>query len=245
MKGIFITATDTEVGKTVITGAIAAALKARGINIGVLKPLASGGFLDNNGLLQSEDASFLIKATGISYEDQILVNSLCLAPALTPAVAAIQSGITIDIQQIIADCRFAGDHFAAVLIEGVGGIAAPLWEDYLVADMMVELKLPAVIVTRPDLGTINHTLLTAAYAKQQGIKVAGIVVNKWDEASAGILEQSNLEYIKRLTGIPVIGKFPADAAISVATGQTDKLAYLAEQHLAIEYLLNIMENNDD
>ncbi len=245
MKGMFITATDTGIGKTVITGAVAAALKARGINVGVLKPLASGGTFDSSGQMQSEDVIFLIKAAGIGREQQTLVNSICLAPALTPAVAAVQTGIDINIPQIVANCRLAGDHFEMVLVEGVGGIAAPLWEDYLVADMIAELKLPALVVTQPNLGTINHTFLTAAYAKSRGINVAGIIINKWDEASAGILEQSNLDYIKRLTGIPVIGKFPANTDISVAAGQTAGLALLAEQYLDIQYLLSIMEDSDE
>jgi len=241
MKGLFITATDTEVGKTVITGAIAAALKARGINVGVVKPLASGGVADVNGELVAEDATFLMKAAGIGEDKRALVNAVCLQPALTPAVAAVQSGITIDMPEVIATCRYSGNQFDKVLVEGVGGITAPLWEEYLVADMIQELALPVVIVARPNLGTINHTVLTVEYARQRGITLAGIIINKWDEAGAGILERSNIEYIGRLTKLPLLGKFPAAKSVSVPEAQVGGLAELAEQHLAIDTLLSIME----
>jgi dethiobiotin synthetase len=245
VKGLFITATDTEVGKTVITGAIAAAIKARSITVGVLKPMASGGVVANNGTLQAEDVVFLMKAARMGENQCSLVNSITLAPALTPAVAAVQSGIVINISEVIANCRAAGQQFETVLVEGVGGITAPLWEDYLVADMIEELGLPVVIVTSLKLGTINHTVLTAAYAKQRGFNVAGIVVNRWNEEEAGILENSNIEYIKRLTGLPILGKFPVVPFVSVPEGKIGALADFAERYLDIEQLLNLMKGGTD
>nr|WP_092074514.1 dethiobiotin synthase [Dendrosporobacter quercicolus]NSL49096.1 dethiobiotin synthase [Dendrosporobacter quercicolus DSM 1736]SDM99770.1 dethiobiotin synthetase [Dendrosporobacter quercicolus] len=244
MQGLFITATDTDAGKTVITGAIAAALKARGINVGALKPLASGGTADDNGQLAAEDTNFLLKAAGLAEDQRTLVNFVCLQPALTPAVAARQDGVTIDMAAVISGCRYAGQHFDKTLVEGVGGMAAPLWEDYTVADLMAELGLPAIIVTRPYLGAINHTVLTAGYARQRGIEVAGIIINQWNEAQAGILEYSNIEYIERLTKLPVLGKFPLVPAISVAGARLEGLAELAERHLAVDRLLAAMEGQD-
>jgi len=221
MQGLFITATDTEIGKTVITGAIAAALKARGINVGVLKPLASGGAVDDSGRLVAEDAAFLVKAAGLAEDQRALVNAVCLQPALTPAVAARQSGVTIDMPEVISKCRCAGQIFAKILVGGVGGIVAPLWENYTVADMMVAMVLPAIVVARPQLGSINHTVLTVAYARQRGIAVAGIVINQWNEAQIGILEHSNIEYIERLTNLPVLGRFPTTGAISVPDARVE------------------------
>jgi dethiobiotin synthetase len=241
MKGLFITATDTEVGKTVITGAIAAALKARGVRVGVVKPLASGGVANQRGQLVAEDATFLMKAAGMAEDQRALVNSICLQLSLTPAVAAMQAGVHIDMPEVISSCRYSAEKFEQVLVEGVGGIIAPLWEDYLVADMMAELGLPAIIVTRPNLGTINHTVLTVEYAKQRGLKLAGIIINRWNSDQIGLLEQSNLEYIERLTGLPILGKFPVTATISVPEARVDGLAELAEQHLDIDRLLAAME----
>jgi dethiobiotin synthetase len=241
MKGLFITATNTDVGKTVITGAIAAAIKARGIDSGVMKPLASGGVVSSDGKLQSEDANFLIQAAGITKDKQHLVNSICLKPALTPAVAALQNGVAIDMNQVIAQCHLASRHYELILVEGVGGIAAPLWKDYLVADMIKELALPALIVTKPTMGTINSTILTAAYAKQCGINVVGVIINGWNEERVGVLERSNLSYIERLTNLPILGKFPFVPSISVVDRKTEGLAFLAEQHLDINHLLKVME----
>ncbi|VBB07447.1 dethiobiotin synthase biod [Lucifera butyrica] len=241
MKGFFITATDTETGKTVITGAIAAALRNRGMQVGVVKPVASGGTAGAGGRLQSEDALFLMQAAGMEARDYSTVNFVCLKPALTPAVAAAESGIAIDMAAVIAQCRSAGARYDTVLVEGVGGIMAPLWQDYLVADMIEELKLPLIIVANPRLGAINHTVLTANYAKQRGFPVAGIIINQWREESAGLLERSNIAYIKRLTGLPVLGLFPFAAGVSVPQRKTESLAGLAEQHLSISDLLCRME----
>lgn len=241
MRGLFVTATDTDAGKTVITGAIAAALKARGIDAGVFKPLASGCVEDGCGNLVAEDAVFLFKAAGLRQNRQAMLNTVCLRPALAPAVAARQDGAAIDIEEVISRCRCAGRNFEQILVEGVGGMAVPLWEDYTVADLMVKLGLPAIIVVRPCLGAINHTVLTAWYAGQRGIKVAGIIVNQYNEEQAGILEHSNIEYIERLAKLPVLGRFPVSESISVQGAKVDGLADLAERHLDIDRLLAAME----
>lgn len=241
MSGLFITATDTEVGKTVITGAIAAALTARGYDLGVMKPLASGAAMSSQGQLIAEDATFLMRAANLPEGQRGRINPVCLAPALTPAVAAAISGVTIDIGSVIAACRQTMQDHELTVIEGVGGITAPLWENYLVADMIAELQLPAIIVARRNLGTINHTVLTAAYARQRGIKIAGVIINGWDEKQVGVLERSNVEYIQRLTGLPILGKLPYSEAIDVPAGRTGNLAVLAEAHLDIDAIIKAMK----
>lgn len=244
MAGLFITATDTEVGKTVITGAIAAALKNRGLNVGVMKPLASGGVKSAGGSLVAEDAAFLLKAAGLSHDKGKLANPVCLEPALTPAVAAKISGVAIHMDEIIAAYRELSRRHEVVLVEGVGGITAPLWEKYLVADLMAEIAQPALIVARPNLGTINHTVLTAAYAKQRRLPVAGVIINNWDEAAVGVLEQSNADYIEQLTGLPILGKFPYSNGINVSLVQTGDLAELAEQHLLMDEIARVAQGGD-
>ncbi|WP_371368251.1 ATP-dependent dethiobiotin synthetase BioD 1 [Sporomusa rhizae] len=239
-KGLFVTATDTEVGKTFISGAITAALRERGIKIGVVKPVASGCVTGINGQLVSEDANFLMAAAGMGEERRHEVNPVCLEPALTPAVAAEACGITIDVAKLNGACRHMLENSEVTVVEGVGGITAPIWQDYLVADMIEELGLPAVLVVRPNLGTINHTVLTAAYAKQRGIKLAGIIVNRWDEDKVTLLETSNVAYIERLTGLPVLGKFPSVPVVQEDQVSMRELAGLAEQHLAIDQLLQGM-----
>jgi len=240
MRGLFITATDTDIGKTMITGAIAAALKARGIHVGVFKPLASGGIINQEGKLVSEDASFLMKAAGIGEELRSEVNAVCLKPALTPAIAARESNITIDIEKIIADVKKNAKKYDMVLIEGVGGITAPLWQDYLLADMMKAFALPAIIVSKPRLGAINHTVLTYEYAKQRAIELNGVILNRWEADSAGILEESNIEYIENMTGLPIVGKFPLTKNIDVNKNCTYNLAETAEKHINMDQILEII-----
>lgn len=244
MAGLFITATDTEVGKTVITGALAAALRQRGLAVGVIKPVASGGVISQDGKLLAEDATFLMRAAGLTESERPSVNPVCLAPALTPAVAAVASGVTLNIPDLVAACHRLLNRYPLALIEGVGGITAPIWEEYLVADLMAELALPALVVARPNLGTINHTVLTVDYARRRGIKVAGIIINGWDEAKAGILERSNVAYIERLTGVPVLGKFPYSPGISVPEAKVTGLAALAERHLAIDRIIELLGGTD-
>jgi dethiobiotin synthetase len=244
MAGLFITATDTEVGKTVICGAIAAALAGRGMNVGVMKPVASGGVPDSAGKLVAEDATFLMRAAGIGESERMLVNPLCLAPALTPAVAAAVSGVSVDVQTFIASYHSLTEIHDPVVVEGVGGMIAPLWEDYLVADLLTELALPAIVVARPRLGTINHTVLTVEYAKSRGLHIAGIILNGWNENEVGILETSNEEYITRLTGLPILGKFPYVSSISVTEGTTTGLGQLAEEHLHMDEILKIIKRGN-
>ena len=241
MSGLFITATDTDVGKTVITGAIAAALRTRGTNVGVMKPLASGGVLDEFGRLVAEDATFIMKAAGIGESERSLVNPLCLAPALTPAVAARVSGIEVDMPAILQSYQILAEKYHPLLVEGVGGITAPLWQDYLLVDLMIELALPVIVVTRPNLGTINHTLLTVEYARQRGLQVVGIIINGWNEDKVGILEKSNEDYMARLTQVPILGKFPHSPQISHGNIQATQLAALAEKYLQMDEIVNIIE----
>ena len=241
MSGLFITATDTDVGKTVITGVIAAALKARELHVGVMKPLASGGVIDQNGNLVAEDAIFLMEAAGIEESQRSVVNPLCLKPALTPAVAARISGVEVDMPAIIQSYHDLRKNYEPVLVEGVGGITAPLWQDYLLVDLMVELNLPLMVVTRPNLGTINHTVLTIEYARSRGLQVAGIIINGWNEGEIGILEESNAEYMTRLTGVPVLGKFPYALAIKAGKITSKQLAQLGEKYLEMDEIVKIIE----
>lgn len=238
MRGLFITATDTNIGKTMITGAIAAALKTRGMNVGVFKPLASGAVTDENGKLVANDATFLMRAASIPESLRREVNAVCLAPALTPAVAAKLSKVTIDMEKIITNLLKNAQKYDLVLVEGVGGITAPLWEDYLVVDLIKRLRLPAVIVSEAGLGAINHLLLTDAYAKSHQVEVKGIILNRWEQDKAGILEESNIDYMMRLTGLPLLGKMPLSKTLCVEENCIDGLAAAAKAHLDIDAILN-------
>lgn len=240
MKGLFITATNTDIGKTMITGAIAAALQSRGIRVGVFKPLASGAARGEDGKLTAEDASFLMKAAGISESLRNEVNAICLEPAFTPAIAAKESGIKFDMEQVIGDLLANAEKYEISLVEGVGGITAPLWEDYLVKDLMKRLNLPSVMVSHSKLGSINDTVLTQSYAQQHEINIGGVIFNCWDYAAEGILEQSNQLYIEKITGLAVLGKMPLLADGVFSDLRQAELANLAEKYLSMNQILRLI-----
>lgn len=244
-SGLFVTATDTDIGKTYISGAIAAALRLRGINTGVMKPVASGGVYGKDGILRSEDAGFLMEAAGFSEESRQDVNPVCLFPALTPAVAAIESGTVIEPKRLVEACKGMLRRKEFTIIEGVGGILAPIWEDYLVADMIQDLSLPVLIITRPNLGTINHTVLTVDYAQRHGIHVGGIIINHWNQEEIGVRERSNWEYIERLSKVPVLGAFPTVAGLVAGEQAMRQLGDLAERQLDIDRILGFEGSDGD
>lgn len=206
--GIFITGTDTEIGKTVIAGGLAAALKAAGVDVGVMKPIASGG-IEHKGHLVSEDAIFLKHAAQV--DDALdLINPICLRHPLAPSVAAEIEGVSINPKQIeMAFDQLCQKH-EFIVVEGVGGIAVPICEEMLVVNIAQYFQLPLLIVARPNLGTINHTVLTVEFAKSHSLEICGIVLNTSQEESKGLAEETNPKELTRLTHLPILGSVPFD-----------------------------------
>jgi len=228
-KGLFITGTDTGAGKTYISCSIVRALKNRGFNVGVMKPISTGDRLDAKKLIAAS-------GTGDPLDD---VNPIFLKYPLAPMVSARLSRKTIEIKKITNAYKTLEKRHEFMLVEGVGGITSPLWEDYLLVHMMKELQLPAVLVTSPKLGTINHTVLTVEYGNHHGVDWQGIIYNGWNAEQAGVLETSNAAYIAQLTGLPTLGKFPTDPSIAVTACQIGKIAQLAERYLDMDGILRI------
>ena len=177
MKGVFVTATDTGVGKTVVAGAVARSLNADGVRTEVFKPAASG-CRRVRGQLISEDAEFLA-ACADSRRPLHEIAPLRYSAALAPNVAAQRAGRTVDIEAMLAAYRRLEGNCDAVVVEGVGGLLCPISDDLWVVHLAVMLALPVVIVARPDLGTINHTLLTIQTARSAGLHVAGVIINRY------------------------------------------------------------------
>lgn len=200
VNGIFITATDTEIGKTLISGCIAAYLKQTGVNVGVMKPISTG---------DTRDAEYL-KYTSQIEEPIELINPIHLQTPLAPSVSAQLENRTIDIPSIIKTYNILKQKYDFMIVEGVGGIAVPITNDSLVVDIIKLLNLPILIVSRIGLGTLNHTLLTVSFAKQFDLKIIGIILNLYCSDTAGIVEKTNPAEIERLTQIPVVGVVPYD-----------------------------------
>ncbi|NLF33011.1 MAG: dethiobiotin synthase [Planctomycetes bacterium] len=211
-RGVFVTATDTAVGKTMIAGAIAAHLRDGGRRVGAFKPAASGCWMDG-GVPVSGDAAFLAACAGDA------VVPLTFAEPLAPNVAAARAGGGVDVGAILAAYRPVAARSECMVVEGVGGLLCPIADDFWVIHLAMLCRLPLVIVARPGLGTINHTLLTLHAARSAGLEVAGVVVNRYPEGAADAATATNVEQIARRGRVEVLAVVPDDPAASVADGR--------------------------
>jgi len=206
--GIFITGTDTGVGKTIVSAALARLLRDRGVNVGVMKPVTSG-CREADGRLVSEDAELLAWAAGVNLDDECA--PYCLRAPIAPSVAATREGVRIDFSRIREAYRRLAERHDFVIVEGAGGLMVPLSGGLLVADLVLALQLPLLVVTRPNLGTINHTVLTCFTAKQLGIRLRGVIVNNYPD-TPDMAEEYAPHLIDSLSGAPLLGVFPHMAA---------------------------------
>jgi len=206
-KGLFVTGTDTGVGKTVITGGLAGVFRKNGIAAAAFKPVQTGGIESEQGLL-SEDALFYRAAAGLPYSVRDM-NPCCFRMPLSPNIAARVSGQVIDPAALAeAYQRLAGEN-DYVLVEGAGGLCVPLVDySFTMADLAHLLGIPLLVVARPGLGTINHTVLTVRHAQWMGLEVKGIVINGYRKEQATLAERTNPEVIEGMTGVPILGIVP-------------------------------------
>lgn len=204
-KGIFITGTDTGVGKTIVAAALARLLRERGVNVGVMKPVTSG-CREENGSLVSEDAELLAWGAGLAGVDADVAPYLLRQP-IAPAEAASRDGVRIDFRIIGEAFARLASRYDFVIVEGAGGLMVPLFEELLIADLINYLSLPLIVVTHPNLGTVNQTLLTCFAAKQLGITVRGVIINNFPERP-GSAEESAPALIASLAGTPILDIFP-------------------------------------
>lgn len=212
-KGYFITGTDTGVGKTIVAGGLAALCKDRGLDVGVMKPIATGCRRVNDTLI-SDDAVFLKHMSGVGDEYEI-INPVSLEQPLAPIVAARLSNVKIDLEKIHLAYETLSKRHNFLIVEGVGGLLVPIEEYYFVIDLAGEMELPLIIVCRSALGTINHTLLTVSYAREHELDVKGIIINNATMVADDIVVRTNIDEIKRLTGLPLLGIIPYDKRLDI------------------------------
>lgn len=203
-KGIFITGTDTGVGKTLVAATLAYLLRMRGVRVGVMKPVTSG-CREEHGRLVSDDAMLLSQAAGVECSGDVA--PYLLREPLAPAEAARIDGVRIDFATIRESYERLSASHDFMIVEGAGGLMVPLAGGLLVADLVKDLELPLLVVARPGLGTINHTVLTCFAAQQMGIAVAGVIVNNFPD-SPGLAEKGAPHQIGSLCGAPVLGVWP-------------------------------------
>jgi dethiobiotin synthetase len=214
LDGLFVTGTDTGVGKTVLAAALVAALRADGVDAAAFKPVVTG--LDEPEPGRPADHELLAAAAGRPATE---VAPLRFGPAVSPHLAAELAGITIEPGSLVAAARAV--RADVVIAEGVGGLLVPLTLGYTIRDFALDLGWPVIVAARPGLGTINHSLLTVAAARAAGLDVRAVVLTPWP-AEPSTMHRSNAEAIRRLGGVevvalPEVGLEPAQLALAGAT----------------------------
>jgi len=186
-----VVGTDTGIGKTVVTAGIVGWLRADGVDAKAIKPCQTGYPPD-------DDAAFVAEACGTEAAATCLRR---LEPALAPAVAAEQAGEELSYDDVLSGCRQALDDPALGVVEGIGGLRVPLADGRDVVDLVAALDLPAIVVARSGLGTLNHTALTVEALQRRDVAVRGIVLNEYDGES--LAARTNPDVLEGMTGRPV------------------------------------------
>lgn len=197
--GLFVVGTDTGVGKTVVTAGLTAWLRAEGVDARAVKPAQTGAPED-------DDAAYVAAAAG---DPDAATCCRRLGPALAPRVAAEREGVDLDYDAILEDCRAAIDASEVAIVEGVGGLRVPLAGDAEVLDLVADLELPAVVVARSRLGTLNHTALTVQALRERDVPVRQVVLNEY--TGEGVAEATNPAVLRRMLHSPVATLAPFDA----------------------------------
>jgi dethiobiotin synthetase len=217
VRGLFVTGTDTGVGKTVLAASMLAALRHRGERVAAFKPVLTGTDEPADAAWPPDDV-LLAGAAGMRPED---VAPRRFGPPVSPHLAARLADAPLDPAALRAAFGARAGEADCMIAEGVGGLLVPLAPDYLVRDLARDLRLPLVVAARPGLGTINHTLLTLDAARAAELHVAGVVLTPWPEAPSA-MEQDNRATIAALGDVEVatLPRMPrADPALLIAAGE--------------------------
>ena len=199
-RGLFITGTDTGVGKTIVAASLVASLRHSGFDMGVMKPIETGFSL------RSSDAVFLKKIAAV--KDSL--DSICpyrLKHPLSPFTAAKMENVSIGFERIARAYGELLQNHQALLVEGAGGLLVPIARDKMMADLAFCLELPVLIISRTGLGTINHTLLSVEAARKRGVEVAGVIFNHLGPRR-GLAEKTNPSVIRHFLDVPILGEIP-------------------------------------
>jgi len=192
-KAIFITATDTGVGKTTISKALAKLLKDKGYKVAYFKPIETG--------IEKEENTDYYSLLEITKQQDLAVLYKFKNP-VAPYTATLLEGIDIDIDLIKKHLENLKNKYDFVIVEGAGGVAVPIKIDYTYLDFIKETKIPVLVVSRSKLGTINHTYLTVKALKDINADIKGIIINEYE--GNDISEKTNPEIIEKMTNIPIL-----------------------------------------
>lgn len=205
-KGFFVTATDTSIGKTIVSAALIRAMRYMGHKAAAMKPIETGCVKRDNILLPS-DGIFLKNVSSMNEKINTITPCMYEKP-LSPLAASEIEDKEVDLPRIMQAYKDLSGRYDVIIVEGIGGLSVPISRNYFVSDLVAEMALPLIIVARPTLGTINHTLLTIHYAISKELAIAGVIINYSSEPENDIAEETNKKTLKLVTEVPIIGTFP-------------------------------------
>ena len=191
---LFITGTDTGVGKSLFSAILALSFFNQGKKVCISKPIQTGS---------PKDSDFLKELTG---NEIPVFNTYSFSLPAAPLVSAEYEKKEIDVNKIISEIKNLEKEFDCVIVEGIGGIAVPVKNNYLVADLIKDLNYPVIIVARPSLGTINHSVLTIEFAKQKNLNLLGFVISNYEESIKDIAVKTAPNVISEITKVKCLAK---------------------------------------
>ena len=202
LKSFFVTGTDTDVGKTYITAGLAVTFRKMGLNVGVMKPFAAGTAQKKG--FKSEDVKILSKSAQVNDPENLINPQFFKIPA-SPYTAWKKLKIKPKVSTILSSFKKLSKLHETILVEGMGGVMTPILKDYYITNLIKELNIPALIVTRSKIGTVNHTIMTVKMCEKYKIPVKGIIINNFD---AGYPIKQLTSDLQNLTGVKVLGSIP-------------------------------------
>ena len=236
-KGIFIIGTDTDVGKTVVSAGLMHLLLKNKYSAAYFKPVASGEII-LDGTAQAADAAFINTVSGFS-EDQNNITPFAFKNAVSPHLASRMEKKAIDFSVIKDRLQYLKKHYELIIAEGAGGLIVPFNDNgFMQYDLIRKLGFPCLLVARTGLGTINHILLTLAFARSQGIKIKGIVMNGFDNT---LIEKDNIETITKLSGITPIITVPKLTGVNTEKLQSGNISEVFEKIINPDEIISFTE----
>ena len=214
-NGVFITGTDTDAGKTVAAAAVLVSMRAAGIDAVPMKPIQTGwAMLD--GIPQSPDLEFCLRMAGLRPDPEELQDMVpfIFEPACSPHLAAAKAHREISLDRIFEAFNSLLGRHDKVVVEGAGGLLVPISGDKTMVDLMAMLQLPVILVARPGLGAINHTMLSIRELERSGLTLHGLIFCETTDTGWGEIEHNNVETIARMGKARVLGRIPHMRALT-------------------------------
>ena len=202
LKSFFVTGTDTDVGKTYITAGLAVTFRKMGLDVGVMKPFAAGTAQKKR--FKSEDVKILSKSAQVN-DPENLINPQFFKISASPYTAWKKLKIKPKVSTILSSFKKLSKLHETILVEGMGGVMTPILKDYYITNLIKEMNIPALIVTRSKIGTVNHTIMTVKMCEKYKIPVKGIIINNFD---VGYPIKQLTSDLQNLTGVKVLGSIP-------------------------------------